>query len=1116
MTVVTTFAPQDNRDRRRIRDSLDETLFVEAGAGTGKTTSLVDRVTRLVSSGRTTLDRVAVITFTEAAASELSDRIRERLEDATSNPSLPAEERENCRQGLADLDRASIQTLHSFAGSILRERPLEAGLPPVFDTLDAIASDLHFEEAWTAWVDWALDAPELAESLSLAFSLGLSTSRLRDVALKFHDNYDLLGPASFGDVLRVAPSAAAAMVGQSDELRRLCGYSKLGQGDALYDHVQGLLRSLSRLGTLEPGSFTAYRLLQRIPIRQTNGRQPDWDRDPHTGENACKRLKELLAGLNATVVEELERVRQYALVPILRSLRRFALDYAVTRKSMGVAGFHDLLVWARDLLRDNIEVRDHFRQRFTHLLIDEAQDTDPIQAEIAMFLAEDATEPAPPGGRPVSWQGVTPQPGKLFVVGDPKQSIYRFRRADVGQMSRLRQRMGGETVRLVQNFRSQRPILACVNRIFDAWMAEGPGQPEYVPVAPRWEATTDHPAGPRAWALGGVLEGNMGAVRREEARRIAGLLQHMVANQWQVLDTEATEASGQEQYRPAKHSDICLLMPVRTGLRTLELALDDAGIPYRLEGASLIFGTQEVRDLINCLKAMDDPADQVATVAALRSPAFACTDVELWQFSEAGGKFDCLSDFETIEGPVAQALGSLHRFHKDRLWGSVAGLTDRFIRERRLLESAVDHPRTREQWRRYRFIVEQARAFAEAGGDSLRGFLDWVERQAAEGARVTETPVPEADEEAVRVMTVHAAKGLEFPIVLLTALNSNRRASREAVLFDRESQSVEVSVGSGTQRLHTPGYADQSEREEGLADEEYVRLLYVATTRARDHLVLSLYRGQRDRSSGAARIAGLLDTAGDLWEAAPEIYPVAPPAPGAPASGLETAGDFLVEREEWKRRREEALQAQGRPASVAATTLARIEKEERETEEEPWKRGRGGTSVGRALHAVLQTINLDTGDGIEETSRAQAAAEGIPQRWDALARLARRAVENPVVRRAVASARLWREVPAAVPLGDGAVEGFIDLLFEEDGELVVVDYKTDDVDPDETAEAVERYRLQAGAYALVAQRATGKTVKEVIFLFLRPDRAEILTDIPELVAKAEAAAISYLRGGATS
>ena len=516
--------------------------------------------------------------------------------------------------------------------------------------------------------------------------------------------------------------------------------------------------------------------------------------------------------------------------------------------------------------------------------MDEAQDTDPIQAEIAMFIAED--DPGiSAGDRPRNWKKVTPRAGKIFVVGDPKQSIYRFRRADVTQMEALKLQMGGETLHLQQNFRSQRPLLEWVNTVFEPWMGQGSRQVPYVSLLPRWEASTDHAGKPRVWSLDSRIDGNIEEVRKAEAEAIAGLLRTVTAGGWQVLDSKATDAEGAERYRAATFSDICILMPRRTGLRTLELAMEEAGVPFRLEGASLVFATQEIRDLLNCLKAIDDPADQVATVAALRSPAFACSDVDLLVFSEAGGKFDFLDESqpetEDSGGPVSEALGVLRSFHQERMWVSPPALIDRFIRDRLLMQAAVDHPRTREQWRRYRFMVDQARAFTEAGGDSLRAFLQWMERQAAEGARVNESPAPEADEEAVRIRTVHGAKGLEFPIVLLMGLNSDRRTSWDEVLFDREKIALEVSVGFKGQKFATPGYELQVEREAQLAEEEHVRLLYVAATRARDHLVLSMYRkdsGKDDTDAG--KIASILEGQADIWTEAPAAEAVAPPDRG--------------------------------------------------------------------------------------------------------------------------------------------------------------------------------------------------------------------------------------------
>lgn len=1120
--MVATFTPQDDAARIRIRESLDETLFVEAGAGTGKTTSLVDRVIGLVTTGKATLDKIAAITFTEAAATELRDRIREKLELTASDESssLGEAERAKCRRGVDDLDQASIQTIHSFAANLLQERPLEAGLPPSFEVMDSISGELAFDEVWSSRLDSALDDEELAPALSLGFSMGLTPGHLRAVALKFHDNYDLLAEASFDGVPMPQPTAVPEIVGALAELERLCEYSKLRDSDLLFAHVQGRIAGIRRLAEMEPGSPTTYRLLGRIlPLTTNRGRVGDWEIDDGSGDNACKYLKGYLKELNDQANDELSQVRHAALIPLLDALKSLIIGYSESRKRQGRAEFQDLLVWARDLLRDNIEARDHFRRRFSHLLIDEAQDTDPIQAEIAMFLAEDVSTATRPEDRPRTWEEVTPERGKLFIVGDPKQSIYRFRRADVRQMARLQSSLGGDTLRLVQNFRSQRPVLAWVNHVFDQWMGQGVEQTEYVPVIHRWEVATDHALKPRVWSLGGPQDSTtIGPVRLKEAKGIANLLRHMVRSEWQVLDSAATASSGEEKYRPAEYSDVCILMPRRTALRSLELALDEADIPYRLEGASLVFDTQEVRDLINCLRAIDDPSDQVATVAALRSPAFACSDVELLRFSEAGGKFNYLADPDVLEGPIVEAFEALQTYHKARLWTSIASLVDRFIRDRLLMEAALDHPRTREQWRRYRFMVEQARAYAEAGGNSLRAFLDWVARQAAEGARVTEVPVPEVDEQAVRIMTVHGAKGLEFPVVILTALNSTSRSNPDKVLFDRDGKSVEVNAGSARDFM-TSGYEDLVENEKGMGENEYVRLLYVAATRARDHLVLSMYRTQKDGVSAAAEIASYLEGADDLWEPVGELVEYVLQTEAISEVTMNSDNHSLENRDKWIAQREQVLERRGRPISVAATKLARVEKEESVSDEsvaeEPWKRGRGGTSIGRAVHAVLQTIDLATGEGIVETSRAQAAAENLSRRQPDIARLARSAVESEVVKRAVSSDRFWREVPVVIPMGDGVLEGFIDLLFEEDDSLVVVDYKTDYLEGEDAQAGTDRYKLQAGSYALAVQKATGKPVKEVIFLFLQPKQEVTMEGIEELVAQAETAATAYFIGKST-
>ncbi len=1123
------FIPTDAKERAVIEEELDKTLFVEASAGTGKTTSLVKRVVNLVARDKTTLDRIAAITFTEAAASELRDRVREGLEVAAADASRGEDERARCTRGITDLDQASIQTLHSFAATLLRDRPLEAGLPPGFETTDEIAAGIRFNEAWEDWIDRALEEDSLlAPHLALALPLGMTLAHLKNTAREFHGNYADLSGETFDSSPRTEGKAVDTLLKTWPELERLSQYSKLGDDDALYTHVQSRTGAARRLAVAEPGSPIAFRLLcQMLPLKCSKGSQKNWDIDPETGFNACKALKGRLNELQNATEEELDLVRRAVLKPILAGLRQFALDYADQRRREGRAEFHDLLVWARDLLRDNLPVRDHFRGRFTYVLIDEVQDTDPIQAEIAMFLCEHVPHGRTDGARPESWDQVVPERGRIFVVGDPKQSIYRFRRADVVQMERVRERMehaGGRTVSLSQNFRSHQRLVAWVNYLFQHWMGqdqeqagiEGYYQARYEGMSPRWAGEPSSGCAPRVWALSDkAVDADIDAIRKKEAGEITRLLRRMVDEKWQKLDGDATRASGRDTYSPVTYSDVCILMPGRTGVSILERGLEDGKIPYRLESASLIFETQEIRDLLNCLRAIDDPGDQVAVVAALRSPAFGCSDVDLLRHHEAGGGFDYLQPRAgrgTV--PVSDALDSLRCDHGARLRESPGGFIDRFVRDRGLMEAASGHPRMREQWRRYRFMVERARQFAGAGGTSLRAFLVWVEDQMNERARVTETPVPESDEDAVRVMTVHAAKGLEFPVVILTGINSERKSLTNAVLFDRDTGAVEVRLGPTQNRFDTDGYGKLAERERNMSDAEHIRLMYVAATRARDHLVLSLRRRAKGGpKSPAGAISRHLENEPDLWEPIVLDVPGETPAPDEARDDRRRPDAEPVHtvkaREVWLNKRKELIEELGRPASVAATSLGSGLREEKGESEspEPWRRGRAGTSVGRAVHAVLQSIDLVTGADIDERAGAQAAAEGIPGRKDEIARLSGVAMDSAIVKRAVASGRYWREVPVAVAIGDGSLHGFIDLLFEEHGDLVVIDFKTDSVSAAEVAGPLkDDYRLQGGAYAHAIRQVTGKVVREVVFVYLQP-RCEVrLEDLHQAMRDAEAEA----------
>jgi len=1076
----------DRESRRRISNSLYEGLFVEAGAGTGKTTEMVSRIVNLVREGIVTIDRLAAITFTEMAAAELRDRVRHRLEESALSPGDGEEEKRRCREAAAGMDGASIQTLHSFAASLLRERPLEAGLPPNFRIAEPIEADIRFEEKWQSWLHEDLLGGNTAIELLRLIKLGLKMDHLRAAAAALQSNYDRV-TLPF-DVPPAPPRRAVAKVVESLPLmQQLCNRC-LDESDNLYQHMQGVLSLGAALSSMKPADDYAMMALARGgKLKQSRGDKKNWE-DLPAGKNACTELKALLSDLEDAKQAELEAVKQAGLAVLLEKLRLAVLTYTGERRAAGVAEFHDLLIWARDMLRDSPSVRKHFQDKYSHILIDEFQDTDPIQAEIAFYLASGPTA----DGSDLDerdWKKLSLLPGKLFVVGDPKQSIYRFRRADIATVDAVRGLMAAGSAPLTHNFRSQRSIIDWVNHVFDSWMLGKEGlQPPYMKL--------EHADLPPQLQLmcsvryigGYVKDEKANVMRRREAQEVALLLQQIRTGGWQVRGVDGA-------LRHAEFRDICILMPSRSGLPALERQLVEALVPYRIESESFILGTQDVRELLNCLRAIDSPADQVALVGALRSSAFACSDVDLLSFIEGGGRLDYTSPGHG-EGTVQESLEVLSSFHAKRGWLQADRLIEDFIRDRRMAQAAYGRPRPREKLRRLQVMVDLARAYSRVEGSSLRGFLDWMDRRTEEKSRMEEVPVPEADEDAVRIMTIHAAKGLEFPIVIMLGLGDRPSTRLDNVIFDKSTGDCEVRLGSGGSEFKTAGYDGLKDIEKEAEEAERVRLKYVAATRARDHLILSLYHSS-DKTDAATILCHCGDSPG-LWNAI-DLSTVTLFRP-VTETLAEERDDTAADLDKWKERHAAIVKASSKPVAVAVTDLVKLSKEEAEGGEVYYRTGRGGSSLGRAVHSVLQSIDLATGDGLEDFSKAQAAAEGIAGQWQEVAKLARNGLESATVRRAVASGNYRREVFVSTSVEGRLLEGIMDIIFEDKDGLIIADYKTDAIDnEEELLKKRETYALQAGLYALMAQQATGRKVKGVVMLFLRSKREEAPPDIERLI-----------------
>jgi ATP-dependent helicase/nuclease subunit A len=1076
----------DQAARDRIARDLDATLFVEAGAGTGKTTELVGRIGALIRSG-VPVERIAAITFTEKAAAELGERVRKELERAASGKdpytAFTPDERARCEQALPDLDRAAIQTLHSFGQRILSLYPLEAGLPPQLQIIDEVEGDIAFRDRWKLFVDDLLDDPAMQRPLLRAFTMGLRLKDLERVAEGFHDNWERLEGVEFE--ASEEPDLAHPPLGPAIEEAK----AALGKPSAA---------AVAHLAELGPHLANFEAAANRVRTARDPGERDAAEVDLLRLACAFPKIKNVgKRGVLAVVQEAhaawIDAARRAYLTAVLPKIRQFALEYAAERRTAGRLGFQDLLVLAVELLRTNTHARQALHDRYQRVLIDEFQDTDPLQVELAALLA------CRPGSQPARWTEAEVEPGRLFFVGDPKQSIYRFRRADHALYERTRGAFGCEQVPLTTNFRSTPMILRWVNEVFERLFERDAGdevhQAAWIPLQPKPQAA----AGVPVMVIGGPLEKEARAddVRREEAAALASA----------VLAAREEHWLGRE--RPTRFADMAILLPTRTNSPAIERALADAGIPFRVESRSLVFLTQDVRDLSNILAAIDDPTDDVAVVASLRSPAFACRDGELLAHIQARGSWNYLSE-APVGSPerVMTGMASLRELHRRKWYVSTGALIEEVIASRHMLELAVAGPRPRESWRRLRFVAEQARGLEEAGAlTTLRQFVEWLRIQAEEGARVNEGVAVEPDDDAIRIMTIHAAKGLEFDIVFLAGLGIEPIKRDNYVIWPERTEpggQVEVRAGRKETReqFATAGFEAAAERERRHQRLERDRLLYVAATRARERLVVSLYqryhgtahdqRHAEDKCSHAECLqSACAGTEGNgTW--APYTVPFAFELP-EPAD--QPVPDSIEVRDRWIEERAALLQRLRRAPVVAATAIAH----EGETEEEkappddelqPWRKGRAGTSIGRAVHAVLQTIDLGATTSIEDASSAQAVAEGIADEASRIARLVENARESGAVREAVASGRYWREVYVGTEVDGATVEGFIDLLFEGSEGLVVVDYKTDSARSTEDIDrAMERYRLQGAAYALALEVALGRPVAEVRFVFTEP-RAE--------------------------
>jgi ATP-dependent helicase/nuclease subunit A len=834
-------------DRTPIRDALDRTIVVEAAAGTGKTTELVARIVRLIETGGARVGEIVAVTFGEKAAGELKLRIREELERrriAVPCGSLTAD---RLNRAVYDFEDAHVSTIHGFCAELIRERPVEACVDPAFVVLTETQAEALFDEAFTGWLQAQLSDPGEGVRRSLRRPVGWfadeengPVERLRRAASELREWRD--HPAPWGRPRYTRETAIDALI---EQLRAFAAVTArpLKRGDNFSDDTRSARRLSAEIERSRRVGMIDYDRCEAAFVGLAADRDETVFRSPRKGSGAAFAegvTRQAAHAMHAALCEALDRFRTDAdadLASLLREEMRDCLArYERAKQKVGALDFLDLLIKARDLLRDVPAVRQRFHERFRAILVDEFQDTDPLQAELLLLLAADAH------GRV--------RPGSLFIVGDPKQSIYRFRRADVGVYRRISEQLclhGAEQVTLQTSYRSVPEIQRFINAAFSEEMTGDPRslQAAYVALAPSRSDEGTQPAivalpVPRPYGYRGDV--TLTQLKNSQPVAVAEFVRWLVspACTWTVDAPDPDHPTGRLR-RGIAPSDICLLFRrfLHFGedvTRDYVEALEGRGVPHLLVGGKTFHEREEVDALRTALTAIEWPEDELSVYATLRGCLFAIDEEELLTYRGMAGVFhpyrvpDAVSD--SLQ-PIVAALTMIRELHGARNHRPVADTIGRLIASTRAHAGFVLWRGGEQVLANVLHVSDLARRYEAEGGLSFRGFVEML-REAARRAQVPEAPILEEGSEGVRLMTVHKAKGLEFPVVILADIGCRLSQREPSRYLDSDRQLCAMQLGGWS----PVDLLEHRDEEKARDEAEGVRLAYVAATRARDVLVV--------------------------------------------------------------------------------------------------------------------------------------------------------------------------------------------------------------------------------------------------------------------------------------
>jgi ATP-dependent helicase/nuclease subunit A len=1127
---MTTAPPlPDALERERAATTFDRNVAVTAGAGTGKTRLLIDRLAHLLMRDpETKLTQIVALTFTNKAAHEIKMRLRERLESyvaarfdiAPESPKAEeirlearslmerhhlSKERLDRRalDALRQIERSEIGTIHSFAATLLRLYPMESGVDPQFIEDDGARFDRLFDESWGTWLDqelshgsarqedWkrVLRKIDLDEIRALASSLCSETVDLQRLGAL---SRDLRISQAIADWLRGLEERACALLQRHPETR---------SNEKLVRAAHAIMQKF--LGAGASGDAAIFKTERDSLSGSLNKKLKGWPEEDYREAQEIVRVARALCRVDDTLTRDLCGL----LIPFAEHFRE-----AFTR--VGLISFDGLLARARALVRDHAPVREQLKRRFQAILIDEFQDTDPIQYEILIYLAEEI------GAQATNWKDVKLTPGKIFVVGDPKQSIYAFRRADIEAylevVEKIIMAQNGIECRLTTNFRSHGKILDVVNGVFDRLIRPREGlQPEYVAIGPAPASNGDEERNAlpfRKVTIRKIRGGNdkldIELARRLEAESLARWLEEEALG-------KAVIADGEGKTRTVQARDVAILLRKLTDVHHYLEPLRRRGIGYVVEGERHFYAVQEVIDAVNLLRAIDNPHDRLALVGVLRSPLGGLTDAGIYELHRLR-----LLDFRVAERftgknqkPLAnvkelyEILGKLHREIRSLPVGEAIARVFDALPVRLLAAGSFHGEQAVANLEKLRY---QAEVMGREGLSTFKEVITRLGSRVLEIKEEAESALAEENLDAIRILSIHKSKGLEFPVVVLAGCHAAPQqagAKEPAVLQD---------WSTGLAGLRTESYLSLAglyieEKERRREHEEQKRVLYVAMTRAREHLMISC--APTERKSPGSYLSMLEETLGEeiaagqtarvlaAGEGTIELQVVeeslSPPGRAQRvAQEIPLQIDWPSYAQLWQRRARECETALKTDVFLTPTLLKRREAELSESLSERKKvlmSSELPLLIGELAHRFMEQWNFG-----DDPAEFRASLEPFLNRWIAPDQQAHRErleseleeilasfFASNAYRELSAAQILGREVPLLIPWDGGIMEGVIDLLYEKDGRVFLADYKTDRVERKDLAQAASRYHHQAEIYSEAARRVLKKDIAGFKLIFLR-------------------------------